>query len=246
MTPTRPSSRRRGRRSLSRTTRPTSPSPGGSARLPARCPTTTCGWTTCRPRSGTASRPRPGPGPRLLLEPAPGPWPRPAAPSQGERTGGHAGRAHRRRTRPPPSGSSRPAEDRLVGGRGGGRRAGPGGDRGPRQQDDGGTTLAQAQLEPLPSAVPGTESAAATVVERDGVRELGPVARRAGDGRLLRGVAHRRGHRGHGVARAGAADGRYQIPPDVDVGVFPVVDVSIEPPDGVPTSGVSALRGTLT
>jgi hypothetical protein len=42
-------------------------------------------------------------------------------------------------------------------------------------------------------------------------------------------------------------DGRYQIPPDVDVGAFPVVDVSIEPPDGVPThSGVSALRGTLT
>jgi hypothetical protein len=114
-------------------------------------------------------------------------------------------------------------------------------------RDDGGATLAQAQLEPLPSAVPGTEAAAATVVERDGVRELDlPLDVPATSGfyevwlidEAIEGMVSL------GPARA---DGRYQIPPDIDVDAFPVVDVSIEPPDGVPThSGVSALRGTLT
>jgi hypothetical protein len=42
------------------------------------------------------------------------------------------------------------------------------------------------------------------------------------------------------------ADGRYPIPAGVDVRAFPVVDVSIEPPDGEPThSGRSVLRGVL-
>ena len=41
-------------------------------------------------------------------------------------------------------------------------------------------------------------------------------------------------------------DGRYAVPADVDPGQFPIVDVSIEPPDGNPThSGVSVLRGSL-
>jgi anti-sigma-K factor RskA len=40
--------------------------------------------------------------------------------------------------------------------------------------------------------------------------------------------------------------GRYIIPPGVATDVFPIVDVSIEPVDGVPThSGVSVLRGVL-
>ncbi|MEO5838534.1 MAG: anti-sigma factor [Acidimicrobiales bacterium] len=40
--------------------------------------------------------------------------------------------------------------------------------------------------------------------------------------------------------------GRYIIPPGVGTDVFPIVDVSIEPVDGVPThSGVSVLRGVL-
>jgi Anti-sigma-K factor rskA len=42
------------------------------------------------------------------------------------------------------------------------------------------------------------------------------------------------------------SDGTYAVPPDIDVAAFPIVDVSVEPPDGVPThSGVSVLRGTL-
>jgi hypothetical protein len=40
--------------------------------------------------------------------------------------------------------------------------------------------------------------------------------------------------------------GRYPIPAGVDPGRFPIVDVSVEPPDGLPThSGVSVLRGVL-
>ncbi|MDO8361547.1 MAG: anti-sigma factor [Actinomycetota bacterium] len=41
-------------------------------------------------------------------------------------------------------------------------------------------------------------------------------------------------------------DGRYPLPEHVDPAGFPVVDVSIEPPDGTPThSGKSILRGQL-
>ena len=40
--------------------------------------------------------------------------------------------------------------------------------------------------------------------------------------------------------------GRYLIPPGVGTDVFPIVDLSIEPVDGVPThSGKSVLRGVL-
>jgi hypothetical protein len=42
------------------------------------------------------------------------------------------------------------------------------------------------------------------------------------------------------------ADGRYVVPAGVDPGAFPVVDVSLEPADGLPThSGVSIVRGVL-
>ena len=42
------------------------------------------------------------------------------------------------------------------------------------------------------------------------------------------------------------SDGIYAVPSDLDVAAFPIVDVSVEPPDGNPThSGVSVLRGTL-
>jgi anti-sigma-K factor RskA len=41
-------------------------------------------------------------------------------------------------------------------------------------------------------------------------------------------------------------DGRYVLPPNVDPGDFPVVDISVEPPDGDPThSGRSIWRGVL-
>lgn len=43
------------------------------------------------------------------------------------------------------------------------------------------------------------------------------------------------------------ADGVYDLPPGVDPEAFPIVDVSVEPLDGVPThSGQSVLRGQLT
>lgn len=42
-------------------------------------------------------------------------------------------------------------------------------------------------------------------------------------------------------------NGVYRLPSGIDPKTFPVVDISIEPPDGVPThSGVSILRGQLT
>ena len=41
--------------------------------------------------------------------------------------------------------------------------------------EDEGTTVAQAQLEPLPAAVPGTEAVPASVVERDGAQKLDVV-----------------------------------------------------------------------
>jgi anti-sigma-K factor RskA len=42
-------------------------------------------------------------------------------------------------------------------------------------------------------------------------------------------------------------DGTYELPPGLDPASFPIVDVSVEPLDGVPThSGDSVLRGQLT
>jgi len=42
-------------------------------------------------------------------------------------------------------------------------------------------------------------------------------------------------------------DGTYEVPGGVDLGAFPVIDVSVEPSDGDPRhSGVSVLRGTLS
>lgn len=41
-------------------------------------------------------------------------------------------------------------------------------------------------------------------------------------------------------------DGTYSVPSDVDIERYPIVDISVEPPDGDPThSGTSILRGTL-
>jgi Anti-sigma-K factor rskA len=189
-----------------------------------------------------------GPGATAASGAGAGSMAAPAAPIEGERTGGHApvvpiGDAPARR-RPGPPARRRTA---WLAGAVAAAVLALAGTVALVTRDDGGTTLAQAQLEPLPSAVPGTESASATVVERDGVRELDlslDVPATAGFYEVWLIDEDIEGMVSLGPARA---DGRYQIPPDVDVGAFPVVDVSIEPPDGVPThSGVSALRGTLT
>ena len=43
------------------------------------------------------------------------------------------------------------------------------------------------------------------------------------------------------------SDGFYELPAGIDPVSFPIVDVSVEPIDGVPThSGNSVLRGQLT
>jgi hypothetical protein len=113
--------------------------------------------------------------------------------------------------------------------------------------DDDGTVLASAQLGLLPDAEPGTGTASAAVVERDGASELDmalqvPAAPGFYEVWLIDESVE-------GMVSLGPlrSDGRYQIPPGVDVGAFPIVDVSIEPTDGVPThSGRSVLRGTLS
>jgi anti-sigma-K factor RskA len=47
-----------------------------------------------------------------------------------------------------------------------------------------------------------------------------------------------------GVARSGTVD--FELPDGLDLGRFPIVDVSVEPLDGNPThSGVSVARGVL-
>jgi anti-sigma-K factor RskA len=47
-----------------------------------------------------------------------------------------------------------------------------------------------------------------------------------------------------GVVSAGTEE--LVLPPDIDVGQFPIVDVSVEPLDGDPThSGMSIARGQL-
>jgi Anti-sigma-K factor rskA, C-terminal len=114
--------------------------------------------------------------------------------------------------------------------------------------DAGGSTVASAELEPLPDALPGTGPGRAAVVVRDGAEELTLDATppEAPDGFyevwLIDTAVD-------GMVSLGPlrADGRYAIPDRVDVRAFPVVDVSIEPPDGEPThSGRSVLRGVLS
>ena len=113
--------------------------------------------------------------------------------------------------------------------------------------DAGGLTVASAELEPLPDAEPGTGPAVAAVVDRDGAEELTLDASvpEAADGFYEVWLID---EAVDGMVSLGPlrADGRYPIPAGVDVRAFPVVDVSIEPPDGEPThSGRSVLRGVL-
>jgi hypothetical protein len=112
---------------------------------------------------------------------------------------------------------------------------------------DGGAPVARAELDPLPAALPGTETASASLVERDGTNELDlpldvPTAPGFYEVWLI-------DENVDGMVSLGPvrSDGRYEIPAAVDVSAFPIVDVSIEPADGVPThSGRSVLRGTLS
>jgi anti-sigma-K factor RskA len=118
-----------------------------------------------------------------------------------------------------------------------------------RNDDDSLPVVASARLEPLPdeptgSAVPVT----ADLVEVDGTLQLdlstSALPEPAGFYEVWLIDTDVEGMVSLGPARA---DGIYTVPADVDPGEFPIVDVSVEPPDGDPThSGVSVIRGTLS
>jgi Anti-sigma-K factor rskA len=108
------------------------------------------------------------------------------------------------------------------------------------------TVVAAAQLEPLAAAEPAT----AELVEADGHLQLDlPLS--AADLTATEGfyevwLIDRDVQRliSLGPVRP---DATYVVPDDVDYRDFPIVDVSVEPPDGDPThSGDSILRGTLS
>jgi anti-sigma-K factor RskA len=110
--------------------------------------------------------------------------------------------------------------------------------------------VASARLEPLPDQPAGDARAVdARVVQSDGGLQLDLAL---GDS----GLPEPEGYYEvwlidpdvEGMVSLGPArsDGAYAVPPDIDIAAFPIVDVSVEPPDGIPThSGVSVLRGTL-
>ena len=116
--------------------------------------------------------------------------------------------------------------------------------------DDEPVVVASARLEPLPDQPTGDAGPVeARVVEGDDGLELDLALAGSGlpapDGfyEVWLIDSNVEGMVSLGPARA---DGRYAVPADVDVAAFPIVDVSVEPPDGLPThSGVSVLRGTL-
>jgi hypothetical protein len=119
-----------------------------------------------------------------------------------------------------------------------------------REGDDNPVVVASARLEPLPDQPAGdARPVDARVVEHDGGLQLdldlddSGLPPPAGFYEVWLIEPNIEGMVSLGPARA---DGTYTVPSDIDVAAFPIVDVSVEPPDGVPThSTVSVLRGTL-
>jgi hypothetical protein len=114
--------------------------------------------------------------------------------------------------------------------------------------DRRGSVVASAELEPLPDEPTGSASPVrADLVDDQGRLRLdlsiGDLPAADGYFEVWLIDTNVEGMVSLGPVRA---DGRYAVPSDVDPGRFPIVDVSIERPDGDPThSGVSVLRGTL-
>ena len=111
--------------------------------------------------------------------------------------------------------------------------------------DDGTDTLASAVLEPLTGAAATGE---AQLVAQDGSTQLDVTL----DGELPPADGYYEvwliDSDVQGMVSLGPVreDGTYDVPADIDVGQFPIVDVSVEPGDGNPVhSGNSILRGTL-
>jgi Anti-sigma-K factor rskA len=112
--------------------------------------------------------------------------------------------------------------------------------------DEDETVVAAAELEPLAAA----ESATAELVEADGHLQLDlplaaaelPATEGFYEVWLIDSDVQR-------LISLGPVrpDATYVVPGDIDYRDFPIVDVSVEPPDGDPThSGDSILRGTLS
>jgi Anti-sigma-K factor rskA len=114
----------------------------------------------------------------------------------------------------------------------------------PSGSSDDSTVVAAVALEPLGDSGEGR----AELVEHDGLLELrlSTSGLDAGDGFLEVWVINTDVTQ---LVSLGPLrnDGIYELPPGLDPAAFPVVDVSVEPIDGVPThSGDSVLRGQLT
>jgi hypothetical protein len=112
--------------------------------------------------------------------------------------------------------------------------------------DGDGVPVAAAALDPLEGS--GASGSAAVVEREDGTRvlrvELSADAPREGyyEAWLLDESVS--GLIPLGVVRAGTED--FELPEGLDLGEYPVVDVSVEPLDGDPAhSGVSVARGEL-
>jgi anti-sigma-K factor RskA len=118
-----------------------------------------------------------------------------------------------------------------------------------RNDDDSLPVVASARLEPLPDEPTGSAApVTADLVEVDGTLQLdlstADLPEPAGFYEVWLIDTDVEGMVSLGPARA---DGVYAVPADVDPGEFPIVDVSVEPPDGDPThSGVSVIRGVLS
>jgi hypothetical protein len=113
-----------------------------------------------------------------------------------------------------------------------------------RGSSDDSTVIATGALEPLGDTGEGN----AEIVERDGLLQLqlSTSGIDAGDGFLEVWVINTDVTQ---LVSLGPLrnDGIYELPPGLDPASFPIVDVSVEPIDGVPThSGDSVLRGQLT
>jgi hypothetical protein len=112
-------------------------------------------------------------------------------------------------------------------------------------RDDEGVAVAEAELAPIEDA---DASGTAAVVERDGQRvlQLDLRAPDLDDGYYEVWLLDRdvQGMVPVGVVHTGRND--VELPDSLDLGEFPLVDVSVEPLDGDPThSGVSVVRGEL-
>ncbi len=109
-----------------------------------------------------------------------------------------------------------------------------------------GTVVAQASLSALPDRS-GTGEATVQTVDGERVLSLDVSGLTRADGFYEVWLLDEDAERLVSLGLLDGSTGRFVLPAQVDVGEFPVVDVSIEPADGDPAhSGDSVVRGTLS